>query len=1009
MSASRVCNCGGNYINKNGKWLCDSCGRPMPQILDSRESQLLAVAEGKFAQEKFIEAEELYGEIVKSYPQCYPAYWGLTLAKHGIKYVDDLRTGKKVATCWAPEISSIKEDKNYKKVLSIASSAERAFYEQQGEMIEKIRQEWQEKAKKIKPYDVFICFKDTDDETKSRTQDSVELADLYNNLTRDKYNVFFSRYSLDGIVAENYEPYIFQALATARVMIVYGSKEEYFESTWMKNEWTRFLHKISEGRKQNNALLPVIKNCDPSALPPRLRMLQVLDAGKNTFYSDLTRYIDKVLSQSESIVELQRSKIKFEKRNEITRQKARKIESRSLQTIDETEKITAQGEQLMRVINAFVQQGQFQRAEKFCDSWIKSNPTNYRDLEELVKTILNADNYKLAKKYVDYIVDMSPERKKARLWQFMISDDCAQIDYWAQTIIPHRHISLDYLQKVLPLITENEISILYAFYNAIASQSVFTEELKKMILYVLEYDVDLSKKNEFINSILNMAIKDSTGNYAYFDFVISLLNRDAYNEALALFVRTYIKRGNISALVKILPILEGDIYFKAHTALIERYFKSGDYDTGVSETEKMLGYIEDDCLYSKKLKTIIDFALGSLMPGTITVTEESVFRLLSFKKEGDSADYDYYVKLAQLCCEAKYKKGLDRYAKLLLGYGAQGKYMAYYYLMLLDLNCFNDDDVARLKFDIVDTDSYNAWLANCEGQYLDYATNYLKEIDILREKQWQEYEKARLDKKAHKERQIEVGKKNAKLIVKLIFIISICVSAIVLSIVSAIKYQIAEGGKVAWVIIFLIIPTFGVVIWLIVCRMIYREGKEEFVKKVALTVTSAFFILNLIVFVFATSRYGYTDNGLYVKRKFDGNYTLCNIKAEYNYGEIVIPKNVDKINKNFGKQVKASKLNFESRSSEYNLDMEYEGIAIPLISNGGTYGVFNNNDNIKEVTLPYGIKNICQRAFSDCSSLTSIVIPSSVTSIYSYAFSGCSSLTSIVIPSSVTSIGEGAV
>ncbi len=67
----------------------------MPQILDSRENQLLAVAEGKFAQEKFIEAEELYADIVKSFPNCYPAYWGLTLAKHGIKYVDDLRTGKK--------------------------------------------------------------------------------------------------------------------------------------------------------------------------------------------------------------------------------------------------------------------------------------------------------------------------------------------------------------------------------------------------------------------------------------------------------------------------------------------------------------------------------------------------------------------------------------------------------------------------------------------------------------------------------------------------------------------------------------------------------------------------------------------------------------------------------------------------------------------------------------------------------------------------------------------------
>ncbi|MDE5910871.1 MAG: toll/interleukin-1 receptor domain-containing protein, partial [Clostridia bacterium] len=387
--------------------------------LDSRENQLLAVAEGKFAQEKFIEAEELYADIVKSFPNCYPAYWGLTLAKHGIKYVDDLRTGKKVATCWAPEISSIKDDKNYKKVLDIAPTAEREYYQSQGEKIESIRKEWQEKAKKIKPYDVFICFKDTDDETRGRTEDSIELSDLYNNLTRDKYNVFFSRYSLEGITAENYEPYIFQALSTAKVMIVYGSKEEYFESTWMKNEWTRFLHKIADGQKQKNALLPVVKGCAPSALPPRLRALQVLDAGKNTFYSDLTRYIDKVLATSEDTVELQRSKIKFDKRQSVSRGQARKIQSRALQ-VEDVEIISAQGEQLMKVINSFVQQKQFERAEKFCDAWIRSNPSNYRDLEELVQKILNSEHIELARKYTEYLLDNANNRKKPQLSVIMI-------------------------------------------------------------------------------------------------------------------------------------------------------------------------------------------------------------------------------------------------------------------------------------------------------------------------------------------------------------------------------------------------------------------------------------------------------------------------------------------------------------------------------------------------------------------------------------------------------------
>lgn len=756
MIETKVCHCGGTYIYKDGKWVCDSCGRPMPRILDSRENQLLAVAEGKFAQGNFAEAEELYDEIVKSYQECYAAYWGLTLVRHGIKLVDDLRTGQKVVTCWDPEISSIKDDKNYKKVLAHAPSAERPYYEKKADEIEKILQQWQEEARKLKPYDVFICFKKTenDDDPNSRTQDSFDLADLYNRLTRDKYNVFFSMYSLDGILAEHYEPYIFQALSTAKVMIVYGSKEEYFGSTWMKNEWTRFLHKIDEGRKAKNALLPVVKDCDPGVLPPRLRTLQALDAGKNTFYSDLKEYIDKVLSAGENAAELQRNKVKFGERREVTRQQSRKIKSRTLQATDDIENVSAQGEQLMRVINSFVQQGQFQRAEKFCDTWIKSNPTNYRDLEELVKTIIKAGNIKLAKKYVDYIVDMSPDRKRTRLWQFMLEDGCAQIDEWAKNVIPSRHISLEYMQKVLPLISENEISVLYGYYDGIAKQSKFSEKLKNMISYVLEYDADVNKKNDFVNSLLKVAILDSTDKYSYFDFVISILDNIAYKRALTSFVDTHIEKNNIPALVKILPLLEGVVYFRAHAALIEMYFKSGDYAMGVAETEKLLGYIENENSYSTKLDEIINMALDNLRPDVIQVADDHVFRLLSFTKENNTIEDEYFARIAQLCCEAKYRRGVERYAKLLLGCGDQGKYLGYYYLMLLDLNCFTDEDVASLKYEIANTNSYNIWLANSTGKYLDMATKYLQDIDDLREKVRQEKAAQKLNKRQNRAKKV---------------------------------------------------------------------------------------------------------------------------------------------------------------------------------------------------------------------------------------------------------------
>ena len=71
-----------------------------------------------------------------------------------------------------------------------------------------------------------------------------------------------------------------------------------------------------------------------------------------------------------------------------------------------------------------------------------------------------------------------------------------------------------------------------------------------------------------------------------------------------------------------------------------------------------------------------------------------------------------------------------------------------------------------------------------------------------------------------------------------------------------------------------------------------------------------------------------------------------------------------------------------------------------------TYAWRAYQNQIIEVVIMPGVKNIGYSAFEGCSSLTSVTIPEGVTSIGGYAFSGCSSLTSVTIPESVTSIGD---
>ena len=59
-------------------------------------------------------------------------------------------------------------------------------------------------------------------------------------------------------------------------------------------------------------------------------------------------------------------------------------------------------------------------------------------------------------------------------------------------------------------------------------------------------------------------------------------------------------------------------------------------------------------------------------------------------------------------------------------------------------------------------------------------------------------------------------------------------------------------------------------------------------------------------------------------------------------------------------------------------------------------------------SIKEGVRIICDKAFSMCSSLAEVVIPNSVTSIGGGTFFKCTSLISIFIPDSVTSIGNGA-
>lgn len=64
--------------------------------------------------------------------------------------------------------------------------------------------------------------------------------------------------------------------------------------------------------------------------------------------------------------------------------------------------------------------------------------------------------------------------------------------------------------------------------------------------------------------------------------------------------------------------------------------------------------------------------------------------------------------------------------------------------------------------------------------------------------------------------------------------------------------------------------------------------------------------------------------------------------------------------------------------------------------------------NLKEITLPEGVKSIGDSAFRDCPELINVVIPSTMESIGCYVFSSANKLASINLPNSIKEIGYGA-
>lgn len=288
--------CGGELNVERGQSIveCEYCGvkQTLPRFLDENTKLMYDRANNYLMHNEFDKAENIYNQILFADREDADAYWNLVLCKYGISYVKDPKTKKYIPTCNRTYYSSIFDDENYKNAIKYANAEKTELFKADAKTIDDIQRGIVAISRKEKPFDIFISYKETG-VSGGRTKDSIAAQDLYEKLTNEGYKVFFSRITLEDKIGTEYEPYIYAALASSKVMITVCSSKENIESVWVKNEWSRFMSFMQ--KDSTKTILPLYFDMDKSNLPDEFTHLPSYDMKTDGFEQDMLRGIKKLI------------------------------------------------------------------------------------------------------------------------------------------------------------------------------------------------------------------------------------------------------------------------------------------------------------------------------------------------------------------------------------------------------------------------------------------------------------------------------------------------------------------------------------------------------------------------------------------------------------------------------------------------------------------------------------------------------------------------------------------
>ena len=384
--------CGGDMEISADKTFgtCEYCGSTMtlPKVSDDQRAAAFNRGNHFRRAGEFDKALGVYERIVAEDDTDAEAHWCCALCRFGIEYVEDPATYEWLPTCHRASFDSFLEDVDYLTALEHSDGITRRQYQKDAAKIAEVQRGILATSQNTEPYDVFISYKELD-ENGERTRDSVLAQDIYYQLTEQGRRVFFSRISLEAIPGTQYEPYIFAALNSAKVMIVVGTSAENLNAVWVKNEWSRFLAMMRKDKSK--LLIPCYRDMDPYDMPEQLTVLMSYDMGKIGFIQDLIRGVNKVLDADKP---------------------------KEKETVHETVVVKSEGsantDALLKRGNMALEDGDWKRADEFFEQVLNQNAEcaeAYLGKFLVENKCMSTDEY--ADKRIDALRSCSTERQTA--------------------------------------------------------------------------------------------------------------------------------------------------------------------------------------------------------------------------------------------------------------------------------------------------------------------------------------------------------------------------------------------------------------------------------------------------------------------------------------------------------------------------------------------------------------------------------------------------------------------